>query len=97
MSSVTSGENSQVVDSLRVQLVSGETGKVVYDSNKAKPNIGYPNKPITRCFECGGELQPIIYLCKCCGQQFMQAYDFKEKRMLVYTVPETEEQKPKPP
>jgi hypothetical protein len=79
-------ESGSAVDSLRVQLTNGE-GKLVYDSNKDKPDIGYPTKPLKFCGQCGGELQPIIYMCKCCGERYVQSEDRKTGRIMLATLP----------
>jgi hypothetical protein len=76
----------QVTDHLRVQLTNGQ-GKKIFDSDDKIPNIGFPKEPLKFCPNCGGETQPIIYMCKCCGERFMQQEDRKTGRKLVISLP----------
>ncbi len=89
-------ESADVVDHLRIRLVDGKTGKVVFDSDDKIPNIGFPKEPLTNCFSCGGKLRPIIYQCICCGGRFIQQEDRKTGRKLVISLPSTEEVLPSP-
>lgn len=79
-------ESHEATDSLKIKLTNGE-GKLVYDSEKDKPNIGFPTKPLNFCGCCGGTLQPVVYMCKCCGERFVQSQDFKTGRIILMTLP----------
>lgn len=82
----TKPESQEIVDRLRVRLTSGE-GKTVFDSEDKIPDIGFPKEPLKFCPSCGGEVQAIIYMCKCCGERFMQQEDRKTGRKLVISLP----------
>ena len=87
---IDSGESHEIVDNLRLRLTNGE-GKLVYDSIKDKPAIGYPTDPLKFCPNCGGGIQPVIYMCKCCSTRFVQTEDLKTHRKIVMTLPLNEE------
>lgn len=82
-------DSHEVVDKLRVQLTSGE-GKKVFDSDDKIPNIGFPEEPLKFCPNCGGKTQPVVYMCKCCGERFIQQEDKKTGRKLVISLPANE-------
>ena len=86
---MSKSEQQEVVDRLRVQLVNGE-GKKVYDSADKIPDIGFPKEPLKFCPNCGGETMPVVYMCKCCGERFIQQEDRKTGRKLVISLPATE-------
>ena len=79
-------ESHEIVDSLRIRLTN-EKGELVYDSAKDKPDIGFPTKPLKFCPGCGGDVQPVIYMCKCCGIRYVQSEDRKTGRLIVMTLP----------
>lgn len=82
-------DSKEIVDRLRVQLING-AGEKVFDSNDKIPRIGFPKEPLKFCPNCGGETQPIVYMCKCCGERFIQQEDLKTGRKLIITLPPNE-------
>ena len=83
------GDNQTEVDVLRIQLTDGND-KLIYDSKKDtnKHVVGFPEKPFKYCGIDGGELQPIVYMCKTCGQRYIQTEDKTSKRIILMTLPE---------
>jgi hypothetical protein len=84
--------SGEVADNLKIKLTKGD-GRVVYDSERdnKKPEFGFPDKPLKFCPDCGGATQAIIYMCKCCGQRMLQQQDKKTGRIMVMTLPSTED------
>ena len=94
----SASEDIGLNERLQVRLVSGETGKVVYDSEKDKRVLGFPTKPLKYCGVCGSEVQPVIYMCPCCRTRYVQMEDKKTGRIVMTTLPpEADETKEPPP
>jgi len=70
-----------LTDSLRIVL--SREGKIIYDSKQDTPELGFPTEPSKICFNCGGPLVPVVYLCTHCQQRFIQQEDKKTHRKVV--------------
>lgn len=82
-------QSAQMSDNLKVVLTDA-TGKKMFDSNDKIPDIGFPKTPLKFCPNCGGETIPVVYMCKCCGERFIQQEDRKTGRKLVISLPPDE-------
>jgi hypothetical protein len=87
-------ESTSLTEHLRLRLVNGE-GKVVYDSQSDKPEMGYPDEPLEFCPKCGTKIQPVVYMCtkSTCGTRFVQTQDKKSGKLLLMTMPKDTEPK----
>ncbi len=88
-----SGEvrSGQFVDTLRLILV--REGKIIFDSEKeenAKPKFEFSDDPLKFCPRCGGATIPVIFMCKDCGQQYVQQIEKNTKRKIVIALEKKE-------
>lgn len=87
-------KSSQFTDTL--QLILMREGKVVFDSakeEKGKPKFEFSSEPMKFCPQCGGDTIAVIYMCKECGQRYVQQVEKNTKRKIVIALEEASEGK----